>query len=258
MHATDSLPPAFATATAALVFAVTFLMVFAHALLAGRAAERSGVSLRARRWAPWLAAAFLGSWAGLAITFATELNVTAPSAGIGVGPIGLAPGVVTLLPFAAALAFLFGSRTWQAINAATPPSWLVGLQVYRVLGVIFLFPYLFYGVLPAGFAVPAGIGDVVTGGLSPVVAWQLARGRPSARLWAVVWNAFGILDLLVAPVAAVLSHAPVFSVHPIAVIPLFLGPPLGILTHLHSLRNLAAHREFPSPAIPMVAHPAGA
>jgi hypothetical protein len=64
----------------------------------------------------------------------------------------------------------------------------------------------------------------------------------------VAWNLFGILDLIVAPVAAVLSHAPVLSLYPMALVPLFVGPPLGILTHVLSLRNLAVNRAALAPA----------
>ena len=54
-----------------------------------------------------------------------------------------------------------------------------------------------------------------------------------------MWNAFGILDLIVAPTAALLSQAQVLRIYALALVPLFLGPPLGILTHVYSLRNLA-------------------
>jgi len=57
--------------------------------------------------------------------------------------------------------------------------------------------------------------------------------------WAVVWNLFGILDLIDATATALAFQAPVLGIYPIALVPLFLGPPLGILTHILSLRNLA-------------------
>jgi hypothetical protein len=58
----------------------------------------------------------------------------------------------------------------------------------------------------------------------------------------VAWNWFGILDLVAAPVAAVVAQSTNIGRFPLVVIPLFLGPPLGILTHLYSLRNLKAQR----------------
>jgi hypothetical protein len=104
---------------------------------------------------------------------------------------------------------------------------------------MFLYPLLALGVLPAGFAIPAGIGDFLTGALAPFVAGAVARKRPGALALATAWNIFGITDLVVAPTAAVLSHAPILNMYPLAIIPLFLGPPLGILIHIASLRNLA-------------------
>jgi hypothetical protein len=135
---------------------------------------------------------------------------------------------------------LFSSRTLRRVNAAMPAHWLIWIQMYRMVGLIFLYPYLYYGLVPAGFAIPAGAGDFLTVALAPVVALALARGRPLAPAWAVAWNVFGLIDLIVAPAAAVLTHAQVLEIYPISLVPLFIGPPLGILTHIYSLRNLAA------------------
>jgi len=48
-----------------------------------------------------------------------------------------------------------------------------------------------------------------------------------------------MLDLIVAPATALYFQAQVLGIYPISLVPLFLGPPLGILTHILSLRNLA-------------------
>src|SRR5262249_12388630 len=91
----------------------------------------------------------------------------------------------------------------------------------------------------------AAIGDFLTGLFAPVVARAVERRRPNAFAWAVAWNLFGTIDLIVAPAAAILSRAGVLTIYPLALVPLFIGPPIGILTHVLSLRNLAttAHRE---------------
>jgi hypothetical protein len=107
---------------------------------------------------------------------------------------------------------------------------------------MFIWPFMVGGILPAGFALPAGIGDALTGLAAPFVAAAIAQRRPGAHRWAVAWNWFGIIDLIVAPVAAVLSGAQVAAILPLGLIPIFLGPPLGILTHIYSLRNLAINR----------------
>jgi len=37
-------------------------------------------------------------------------------------------------------------------------AWLIAIQTYRVAGIMFVFPFLTYGILPAGFGWPAGVG----------------------------------------------------------------------------------------------------
>ena len=65
---------------------------------------------------------------------------------------------------------------------AVPQHWLVGVQLYRTLGVIFLILYA-AGKLPGLFAWPAGLGDVLVGVLAPVVAIAYRRGpRENADL----------------------------------------------------------------------------
>ena len=82
---------------------------------------------------------------------------------------------------------------------------------------------------------------MLTGIAAPVVALLVARNSSRAHAWAVAWNLFGILDLVAALISSVLSHATNVSRFPLALVPLFLGPPLGILTHIYSLRNLAVN-----------------
>jgi len=134
----------------------------------------------------------------------------------------------------------------SAINTATPNAWLIAIQTYRTAGIMFVWPFLTYGILPAGFAWPAGIGDALTGIFAPIVAWMLAYNRPHALKWAVAWNLFGTLDLIVAPATALIFQARVLGIYPLALVPLFLGPPIGILTHILSFRNLAVTKSGPS------------
>ncbi len=52
--------------------------------------------------------------------------------------------------------------------------WLIAVQVFRVVGVLFLVE-LQRGNLPAAFAIPAGIGDILVGITAPIVAFSLRR-----------------------------------------------------------------------------------
>jgi hypothetical protein len=233
---TAALPLLLQRGTAASILALGIFLVAGHAVLTTLAAQRSDLPARARALAPWLVGGTLALWlaAGLLVGDGASFPLSHPglrqplSLAVGFGPVLLAA------------ALLRTSSTLRALNAAMPAEWLIRIQAYRMGGLMFLFPFLYFGLVPAAFAVPAATGDFLTGLAAPFVASAVARRRRGARSWAVAWNVFGILDLLVAPAAAVLSRAEVLTIYPLSLVPLFIGPPLGILTHLYSLRNLYA------------------
>jgi hypothetical protein len=222
-------------ATAFLVTLAVFMTVM-HTLLLTLAAQRSKLPDRARLATPLFAAAFLASWFASAIVLADQTNfpLREPERMLR---LSLA---LILVPLAIAATALFASETVRTVNAAMPASWLIRLQTYRLAGFIFLFPFLAYGAIPAAFAITAAVGDILTGALALPVARLVERRGASALGWARAWNALGILDLIIVPTVGVLSGARVLTHYPIGAIALFVGPPLGILTHIYSLRNLAA------------------
>jgi hypothetical protein len=124
---------------------------------------------------------------------------------------------------------------------AVPLSALVGVQVYRVLGAIFLVLWA-DGRLPWQFAFPAGIGDVATGVLAVVVAGMLAAGAAGANQAAYAWCIFGIADLVVAVTTGALTSpgiahllsrdAPnmLITAYPLVMIPTF-AVPMSIILH---------------------------
>jgi hypothetical protein len=220
--------------TAFVIFAFAIFMVGGHTAMAAMAAQRTALSPKTKIVIPFVIAAFLASWLAIANIIGDGSNF----------PLALesrrpASGLVALVPFVIAVTAVFASKSIRAINAAMPKTWLIAIQTYRVAGVMFIFPFLTYGIVPAGFGWPAGIGDALTGIFAPIVALMVARNQPHAFKWAVAWNLFGTLDLIVAPATALFFQARVLSVYPLALVPLFLGPPIGILTHIYSLRNLA-------------------
>src|SRR5262247_4742123 len=233
MNAT-SLPIALLRGSAIIIFAVGIFMVALHTILAALATQRSAFNPRMRVTAPLFVGAFLAVWLGVAIVTGDGSNF--PLSQIDRRPISLAVGFGPML---VAMALLFSTKTMRALNSAMPPAWLIWAQTYRIAGLLFLYPFLYYGVLPVGFAVPAAVGDFLTGLVAPLVGFAVAKRRGYAFALAIAWNIFGILDLIVAPIAAVLSHAQVLALYPLALVPLIVGPPLGILTHVYSLRNLA-------------------
>ena len=207
-----------------------------HTLLVAMAAQRSALAPRKQVTAAASVGAFLIAWLALAITFGDPRNFPLDREGLRL-PISV---VVGFGPMIVGIVSLFLVKSLRQINAAMPTTWLIWAQAYRVAGFMFLYPYLYYGIVPAGFAIPAAVGDFLAGIWTPLVARAVARRQPQAVMWATAWNLFGILDLLVAPVAAVLSRAGVINLYPLTLVPLFVGPPMGILAHVYSLRNLRA------------------
>jgi hypothetical protein len=229
-----SLPVSLHRTTAFVIVALAIFIVAAHTAIAAMVAQRTALSPRAKIVIPFLIAAFLASWLAIA-------TIVADGSNFSVAPESrrLASGLAALIPFVIAVTALFASRSIRVINAATPKAWFIAIQTYRAAGIMFVFPFLTYGIVPAGFAWPAGVGDALTGIFAPVVALMVARNQPHAFKWAVAWNIFGTLDLIVAPATALFFQARVLNIYPLALVPLFLGPPIGILTHIYSLRNLA-------------------
>jgi hypothetical protein len=145
---------------------------------------------------------------------------------------------------------IWRSPTVSRMIDVVPQPWIIGVQLYRVLGGIFLVLYA-TDQMPGLFAWPAGIGDIIVGLLAPMVA--LAYARDPSRNVSLVrgWNIFGILDLVVAVTtgfitspSALFTYQPsneLISVFPLVLVPVYLVP-LAILLHLASLIKL--HREI--------------
>jgi hypothetical protein len=152
------------------------------------------------------------------------------------------------LPILAGILLIWRSDLTKRIIEAVPQPWLVGVQLYRALGVIFLILYA-SGKLPAFFAWPAGVGDIAIGLLAPVVGYAYARAPHKAAGAVAAWNLFGILDLAVAVTTGFMTvpsliqpivvepNSDLMTVLPMVLIPAFLVP-LSILLHVASLTKL--------------------
>jgi hypothetical protein len=228
------LPDLLHRTVAIFILALGIGMIAVHTLLAALASVRTGH--RPSLVAPIGIGAYLTVWFALAVTIGDRTNFPLRRDDLRLGLSAL----VAFGPMLAGIALLFASRTLRRMNEAMPAPWLIWAQTYRMAGLMFLFPFLSYGIVPAAFAIPAALGDFVTGALAPVLGRAVAQQRPHANGWAIAWNIFGVLDLIVAPAAAILSGAQLIGLYPLSLVPLFIGPPLGILTHVYSLRNLAA------------------
>ncbi|MBI5946441.1 MAG: hypothetical protein HY864_18925 [Chloroflexi bacterium] len=152
------------------------------------------------------------------------------------------------IPLVIGYLFLFASKSFQENVDSIPPHWIIGVQLYRILGIDFLILY-FQHQIPGEFALPAGIGDMLIGITAPLVAYLYFRRHPSARTAAIIWNIAGIFDLTLAVTLGVLSspgplqllaiQSPneLITAYPLVLVPVF-AVPLSILLHLFSLRVL--------------------
>src|SRR5690348_9000038 len=73
-----------------------------------------------------------------------------------------------VIPIAAGIILYWRWPSLQRVIGSVPQSWIVSVQSYRVLGLIFLVLYA-AGRMPGAFALPAGVGDILVGVLAPVV-----------------------------------------------------------------------------------------
>jgi len=144
---------------------------------------------------------------------------------------------VALLTTLAAGYLLLSSRTFRAIISSIPQHWLIGIQTFRILGGVFLVRY-FQGELSGVFAIPAGVGDVLTGLFAPLVAYWWVAGKPYARTAAIAWNLFGMADLVNAVVLGALTGGGGGGiVFPMVLLPTY-AVPRAFLVHSYSLIGL--------------------
>src|SRR5580658_7754017 len=76
---------------------------------------------------------------------------------------------------------------FRRVIDSMPQPWIVGVQLFRAEGVIFLTLYARHG-LPGAFAWPAGVGDVIVGLLAPVVGFAYAYSPTRAAGLLRAWN----------------------------------------------------------------------
>ncbi|MDQ2833421.1 MAG: hypothetical protein M3Y50_06655 [Acidobacteriota bacterium] len=235
-----SLPvPAFLFPVMALGTSATLI-----ALLFGlrRSLKTAGWSAPHRRVALWTAAALVAAFYVAALLPARAGFYHAPFRQIPTIQYGL------LGPIILGIILFRWWRPFRRVVDAVPQQWLAGLQFFRVEGAVFLVLYAM-GALPDAFALPAGIGDVLVGLLAPIVAFAQIRRWNQADAFLRAWNFLGILDLVVAITAGMLtSPSPLqllarqtpnqlISQYPLVMVPVFLVP-LFFLLHLASLQRL--------------------
>lgn len=152
------------------------------------------------------------------------------------------------VPIIAGIILLSKSQAFQKIVDNLSQPWLIAIQLNRVMGSIFLTLYL-RGLMPAEFALPSGIGDIIVGSTAPIVAFILFARPVFGRKLAIGWNIVGFLDLALAIVLGFFTSPTSYQIlaldnpnwflfdFPLALVPTF-AVPLSLLLHIFSLRVL--------------------
>lgn len=161
--------------------------------------------------------------------------------------LGLPGNLIVPLAWVLPSAILFLRRRWF-LSQRLSQRWLVGLQLFRVIGAVFLIE-MTRGHIPGIFAYPAGIGDVLVALAALIVLLRYRETIPAGPIFLVIL--LGLADFLSAfffgftssdtPFQlffpAVPNHVIMF---PTGLIPLFLVP-YAIFFHTLSALNYAMH-----------------
>jgi hypothetical protein len=179
-------------------------------------------------------------WLLLVLSFGAAGAFVSPP---GTPPLPIAIGVaVPLVLFFASLRL---SQSFRAFVLSLDLRLIAGMQAWRWAGLGFLSLYA-HKVLPAVFALPAGLGDMTIGVTAPWIILALTREPGFAASGTFIrWNVLGILDLVIAVSIAALSTVVAtgapgeISVGPMATLPLLLIPaflvPLFLMLHTAAL-----------------------
>ena len=147
----------------------------------------------------------------------------------------IAMGIGVAAPLALFFTWLRLSPAFREFLHSVDLRLIAGMQAWRWAGLGFISLYA-HKVLPAVFALPAGLGDMAVGFAAPWMVLALARqsGFAASRTF-VRWNILGISDLLIAVSigtvsASLATGAPgeistaAMATLPLLLIPAFLVP----------------------------------
>jgi hypothetical protein len=146
--------------------------------------------------------------------------------------------IAIFAPVVVGLVLLMRSKRIAAVLDAAPPSWLVGVQVYRIFGGIFLISWA-RGSIPGVFV----------GVLALPIALYVSTGTSRGHSVGIAWNLLGLTDFAIAIAMGAMSspgRLQVLSVgqpnvqmgtYPTVMIPAFTVPS-SIILHVLSLWQL--------------------
>lgn len=151
------------------------------------------------------------------------------------------------MPVLVAMPLLLFGITWLSTPAfrnwalQLDQRFLILLHSWRMLGLGFVMLY-FYDVLPAQFALPAGLGDATAAAWALLLGVALYRGSEVKPSSIHAWNTFGVIDFMAAVSLGLASRAAPLGLiqdgintdpmgwFPLSIVPLF-GVPFFLITH---------------------------
>ncbi len=109
------------------------------------------------------------------------------------------------IPLAVFFAAYLGSSAFRAFILSIDLRFVAAIQAWRWAGLGFLTLYS-KGILPALFALPAGLGDMAVGFTAPWIVLRLVRNPAFAASRRFrMWNILGMVDFVIAVSTATLS-----------------------------------------------------
>jgi len=158
--------------------------------------------------------------------------------------------VPLMLPVLAGL-LLLRNRNFRIILDNTPLSFMIGMQTFRFLGVLFLF-VVNENLAPIDFTA-GGYGDIITGLLALLAAVMLTRKANTAIVASWAFTVAGVADLLNVA-AMLLFYYPVWSLaepssagaanFPLILV-LGLAAPFALTFHVYTIRKLVFATQDP-------------
>ena len=163
-----------------------------------------------------------------------------------VSRLGLAGELIVPLAWIVPSLILIIKRDWF-LSEKLSQHWLIGLQLFRVIGGVFLIEMLM-GNIPGIFAYPAGLGDILVGIIALIVLMVYKNSKEIGKTAVLIVIIIGVADFLSAFFFGFTSsESPVqifypeiknrLILFPTGMIPLFLVP-YAIFFHTLSYLNL--------------------
>ncbi|NRD19946.1 hypothetical protein HNV08_07795 [Winogradskyella eckloniae] len=156
--------------------------------------------------------------------------------------------VTTTLPLAIFVTVIYNTKICKKANAIIALEDLVKIHLFRLIGSTFIILYL-YDLLPQGFALFAGVGDVFIAITSVFVIKAIRARKQFAFQLTYLWNTLGLLDILITSAMAIIftkisidkgiQGVEFLAEFPFCFIPAF-APPTIIFLHLLVYRKLSS------------------